>query len=169
MRRPRQRRDEESLRGEHVVRLLLGEDGLEHVVAPHRHVTRRRVRERRRHDEGDQHGAREHGPDAARCIDHGEEAEREDAEIDDQQGRDEPPVEHRQSRLPAPRHDGRQDEQDQRRRAEQQEPAAPRAPEELSRTRQEHREKPGEKRASARLGHARSLGMPAAAADARKS
>ena len=127
------------------------------------------MRERRRDDEGDQHGAREHRPDAARCIDHGEEAEREDAEIDDQQGRDEPPVEHRQSRLPAPRDGGRQDEQDQRRRAEQQEPAAPRAPEELPRTRQEHREKPGEKRASARLGHARSLGGAAAAADARKS
>ena len=70
-----------------------------------------------------------------------------------------------------PRHadGGRQDEQDQRRHAEQQEPAASRAAEELSGTRQEHREEPGEKSPLARLGHTRSLGGTAAAADARKS
>ena len=128
-------REEEPARRQDVAGLLLGEDLLEHAVAAHGHVAGRDVRG------GDEH-REQRQPDGAAAAPHvrdGEEAEREQREIGDEQGCDEAPVDLREGRRGGESEDGEQERAADR---EQDEPPPSRADVELARAGEHCREEP---------------------------
>ena len=93
LRQRRLGREEEPVRGQHVLRLLVREDGLEHGVAAHGHVRERDVRQRRsRRARTASADPRRRRPAPAPGVEHGEEPEAEEREVDREHAGDEPPV-----------------------------------------------------------------------------
>ena len=125
-RQRRRRREEEAARRQHVARLLVREDLLEHAVAAHGHVAGGDVRRR---DEDGERGE----PDGSAAPPHvgdGEEPEGEQREVGCEHAGDEPPIDLGQrgggGEREQPQHQCRGD-------AEQDEPAPPCADVELAR------------------------------------
>ena len=99
-------------RVEHVGRLLVGEDALEHVVAPHGHVAGSHVRQR------GQGGERDEADDtAAPHVEDGEEPQGEEQQVGGEHGADERPVDRGRGpaheREPGQHRDGGQPDEDE--------------------------------------------------------
>ena len=126
LRQRRLGREEEPARGEHVLRLVVREDGLEDGVAAHGHVGERDVRHDGRDGEDrERRPSRRRRPTPASGVDHGEEPHAEEREVDREDAGDEPPVDRDDPGQPdgAGEHHG---EEDSRRAEEQQTPSAAR-------------------------------------------
>ena len=142
--------EEEPSGREDVAGLLLGEDLLEHAVAAHGHVAGRDVR-------GGDEQCEQRQADGAAAAPHvrdGEEAEREQREIGDEQGCDEAPVDLREGRRGGEREDGEQEPAADR---EQDGPAPSRADVELARAGEHCREEPRDEPPGRPFRHRRSV------------
>ena len=138
-------------------RLLVGEDAVEHVVAPDRHPGGRDVRR-----DGQSHEqSQAHRPAAAGGIDDREEPQAEQRQIDREHRRDEPAVDRLELR---PLDDDQQADEEEGGETQEHEAATLRAQVQLARPGHEHREDAGREPAACRWEHHTSVGAAHAGA-----